>query len=54
LNGPEFDPSLLDYAALPAEEEELFGLPAGSLPAQNWCVDSTNPLCPDKSDFRNL
>lgn len=32
--------------------EEYLGLPPGSIEPQDWCVDSTNPSCPNKDTFR--
>jgi len=51
VNGAQFNPSIVNFADLSAaEEQETEG--EVSIPQITACIDTTNPACPNISDFR--
>jgi len=55
LNGVEAYPLRFDQVSVTSEELEfVLGFPPGSIPPVNWCVETTNPLCPSVNDLREI
>ena len=54
LNGPEFYPTNVDYLLVSEVEQAALAPFNASIALYTSCIATTNPACPDQSDYRNI